>query len=57
MEGSSGRERIDVKAASFLTPVFATLAGVLLLRESLTYRLVISLLLVSLGIYVVNRKW
>jgi drug/metabolite transporter (DMT)-like permease len=46
-----------LSAFTFLTPVFATLAGVLLLRESLTFRLVLSLLLVSLGIYVVNRDW
>jgi drug/metabolite transporter (DMT)-like permease len=46
-----------LSAFTFLTPVFATLAGVFLLKESLTFRLVLSLLLVSLGIYVVNRKW
>jgi drug/metabolite transporter (DMT)-like permease len=39
-----------------LTPVFATLAGVLLLGEPLTLRLIISLTLVSIGIYIVNRK-
>ena len=41
---------------SFLTPVFATLAGVGLLKEPLTLRLIVSLILVSIGIYVVNRK-
>ena len=41
---------------SFLTPVFATLAGVGLLNEPLTLRLIVSLILVSIGIYVVNRK-
>ena len=41
---------------SFLTPVFATLAGVLLLGESLTYRLIVSLILVSIGILIVNRE-
>lgn len=41
---------------SFLTPVFATLAGVGLLSEPLTLRLIVSLILVSIGIYVVNRK-
>lgn len=40
---------------SFLTPVFAALAGVLLLGEELTTRLILSLTLVSIGIYVVNR--
>lgn len=41
---------------SFLTPVFATLAGVGLLNEPLTLRLIVSLILVSIGIYIVNRK-
>ena len=41
---------------TFLTPVFATIAGVGLLNEPLTLRLIISLVLVSLGIYIVNRK-
>ena len=41
---------------SFLTPVFATIAGVALLSEPVTLRLIISLALVSIGIYVVNRK-
>jgi drug/metabolite transporter (DMT)-like permease len=41
---------------TFLTPVFATLAGVVLLSEPLTLRLMVSLILVSVGIYIVNRK-
>ena len=41
---------------TFLTPVFATLAGVVLLNEPLTLRLIVSLTLVSIGIYIVNRK-
>ena len=45
-----------LSAFSFLTPVFATLAGVGLLNEPLTVRLIVSLILVSIGIYVVNRK-
>jgi drug/metabolite transporter (DMT)-like permease len=40
----------------FLTPIFATIAGVGLLGEPLTPRLIISLILVSVGIYVVNRR-
>ena len=45
-----------LSAFSFLTPVFATLAGVGLLNEPLTLRLIVSLILVSIGIYIVNRK-
>ena len=41
---------------TFLTPVFATLAGAFLLSEPLTPRLIVSLTLVSIGIYIVNRK-
>jgi len=41
---------------TFLTPVFATLAGVFLLNEPLTLRVIASLTLVSIGIYIVNRK-
>ena len=41
---------------TFLTPVFAALSGALFLQEPLTLRLTISLVLVSIGIYVVNRK-
>ena len=46
-----------LSAFTFLTPVFATIAGVFLLQESLTPRLILSLFLVSLGIYAVNKKW
>jgi drug/metabolite transporter (DMT)-like permease len=45
-----------LSAFSFLTPVFAALAGVGLLNETLTLRLIVSLVLVSIGIYIVNRK-
>ncbi len=41
---------------TFLTPVFATIAGILLLKEPLTLKLILSLAFVSLGIYVVNRE-
>lgn len=41
---------------TFLTPVFATIAGIGLLKEPLTLRLIISLILVSIGIYIVNRE-
>ncbi len=40
---------------TFLTPLFGVLAGGLLLKESITGALLISLLLVGLGIYLVNR--
>ena len=40
----------------FLTPVFATIAGLVLLNEPLSLRLIVSLTLVSTGIYIVNRK-
>jgi drug/metabolite transporter (DMT)-like permease len=40
---------------TFLTPVFATLAGAVLLGESVSWGVVFSLVLVSVGIYVVNR--
>ncbi|MGD8273781.1 MAG: DMT family transporter, partial [Desulfobacterales bacterium] len=46
----------QLSAFTFLTPVFATLAGVLLLGEPLTLRLISSLALVSIGIYIVNRR-
>ena len=45
-----------LSAFTFLTPVFATLAGVGLLGEPLTTRIILSLTLVSIGIYIVNRK-
>ena len=41
---------------TFLTPLFATLAGIVFLNEQLTVKLVVALILVSLGIYIVNRK-
>lgn len=46
----------QLSSFTFLTPVFATLSGTLFLDEPLTLRLTISLVLVSIGIYVVNRK-
>jgi drug/metabolite transporter (DMT)-like permease len=45
-----------LSAFTFLTPVFATLAGVVLLNEPLTFRVILALILVSIGIYIVNRK-
>ncbi len=44
-----------ISAFTFLTPVFATIAGTLILGEPLGIKLVISLLLVSAGIYMVHR--
>ncbi|MBW2358671.1 MAG: DMT family transporter [Deltaproteobacteria bacterium] len=45
-----------LSAFTFLTPVFATFAGVILLHEPLPFRVILALILVSLGIYIVNRK-
>ena len=45
-----------LSAFTFLTPVFATISSVIFLNEALTFALVFSLILVSLGIYVVNLK-
>ena len=45
-----------LSAFTFLTPVFSTVACVALLHEPLTWKLSLSLVLVSLGIYVVNMK-
>ena len=45
-----------VSSFSFLTPVFATIAGIVLLSEPLSLRVILSLIFVSLGIYIVNRK-
>jgi len=45
-----------LSAFTFLTPVFATISGVIFINEPLTLTLVSSLILVSLGIYVVNLK-
>ena len=41
---------------TFLTPVFATISCVVFLHETVTWKLTVSLILVSLGIYVVNMK-
>ena len=46
----------QLSAFTFLTPIFATIAGVVLLNEPLTLRLILSLTFVSIGIYVVNRR-
>jgi len=40
---------------TFLTPVFSTIAGAFLLGESVTWGVISSLALVSVGIYAVNR--
>ncbi|EFK10812.1 putative membrane protein [delta proteobacterium NaphS2] len=45
-----------LSAFTFLTPVFSTVACVALLHEPLTWKLSLSLVLVSIGIYVVNMK-
>ena len=45
-----------LSAFTFLTPVFATISCVVFLHEPLTWKLVVSLMLVSIGIYVVNMK-
>ncbi len=45
-----------LSAFTFLTPVFATFTSVVLHYEPLVPRSVVALVLVSLGIYVVNRK-
>jgi len=45
-----------LSAFTFLTPVFATIAGVIIINEPLTFTLISSLILVSVGIYVVNLK-
>jgi len=45
-----------LSAFTFLTPVFATISCVIFLHEPLTWKLSISLIFVSLGIYVVNMK-
>jgi len=41
---------------TFLTPVFATIAGIVLLKEPLTLRVILSLIFISCGIYIVNRE-
>ena len=45
-----------LSAFTFLTPVFATISSVVFLHEPLTWKLSVSLILVSFGIYVVNMK-
>ena len=45
-----------LSAFTFLTPIFAALAGIVLIHEPITMRLVIALVLVSAGIYVINRQ-
>ncbi len=45
-----------LSAFTFLTPVFAIASCVVFLGEPLTWKLVVSLILVSLGIYVVNME-
>jgi len=45
-----------LSAFTFLTPVFATISCVVFLHEPLTLKVSLSLILVSLGIYVVNMK-
>ena len=45
-----------LSAFTFLTPVFAAISCVVLLHEPLTWKLTVSLILVSMGIYVVNMK-
>lgn len=40
---------------TFLTPIFGAFAGVLVLGEAMTWRLLVALALVALGIYLVNR--
>jgi drug/metabolite transporter (DMT)-like permease len=44
-----------ISAFTLLTPMFGLLAGVLLLHEPLTQRLVIALVAVSAGLWLVNR--
>jgi drug/metabolite transporter (DMT)-like permease len=45
-----------LSAFTFLSPMFATIAAVGLLKEPLTLRLILSLIFISIGIYIVNRK-
>ena len=44
-----------VSAFSFMTPMFGMAFGALLLRETLSARLVVAFIFVAVGIYVVNR--
>lgn len=45
----------QVSVFTFLAPIFAVIAGYLLLSEPITWRLGLAMLLVALGIYLVNR--
>jgi drug/metabolite transporter (DMT)-like permease len=44
-----------IAAFTLLTPVFGLLAGVLLLKEPLTLRLIVALVAVCAGIWLVSR--
>lgn len=45
----------QVSVFTFLAPIFAVIAGHLLLNEPITARLAVALMLVAIGIYLVNR--
>lgn len=45
-----------LSAFTFLTPIFAAISSIIFLSEPLTWKLVVSLVLVSVGIYVVNMN-
>ena len=45
-----------ISSFTFLTPLFALVFGVVLLKEPLTLQLVLALLGVGVGILLVNRK-
>ena len=45
----------QVSVFTFLGPIFAVIAGYLLLNEPVTWRLGVALVLVALGIYLVNK--
>ena len=45
-----------ISSFTFLTPLFALVFGVVLLKEPLTVQLVLALLGVGVGILLVNRK-
>jgi drug/metabolite transporter (DMT)-like permease len=45
----------QVSVFTFLGPIFAVVAGYLLLDEPVTWRLAVALVLVALGIYLVNK--
>lgn len=46
----------QLSSFTFLTPMFALLLGVLLLKETLTVQLLLALVAVAVGIVLVNRK-